>query len=59
MLTGEGNENCEIQTIGLIAARSFVHFLAVDLYDYMKLTSRNFVVFTFSPNERKSYSWAN
>ena len=27
MLTGEGNENCEIQTIGLIAARSFVHFL--------------------------------
>ena len=38
MLSGEGNENCEIQQffLGLIAARSFLHFLAVVLPDYMK-----------------------
>ena len=35
MLSGEGNQNCEIQQwVSLHAARFFVHFLDVALDDY-------------------------
>ena len=47
MLSGEGNENCEKQKIGLIAA----HFLYISLplfcIPLQRETSRNFLVFTF------------
>ena len=44
MLRGEGNENCEKTTIGLINKKTtllvqhtfFVHFCAVVLHDYVK-----------------------
>ena len=44
MLRGEGNENCEKTTIGLINKKTtllvqhtfFVHFFAVVLHDYVK-----------------------